>query len=288
MPINKNTDDETLDLERDAQGDEGVSERSESEIEGRDAASTRDADDTGDEGEGRENVGFKKRISKLTAQKRKTEEERDALRVRLEAFEAKEREAAARRRAQEEATPAAIKQRERREAIRELMDEAFGEGYSAMQDESRTEKDLQKEQYALNAVSYLRSELEDHGVPMNDETLVRWERAVGSEIQEDPALLRAFRRPSTQQDAITEAVNRVRDGLMNPILKSREAKPLERIERNRSAVLGSGRGKGGGEAETPFPDDYVAKPPKGASQAEQEAFWQNHRDEMWRKLNAQA
>lgn len=285
MPFNKNTDDETLDDLRDEGQGEGVSQRSESEIEGRESVSTRDADDTGEDDGDRESSGLKKRISKLTAQRRKTEEERDALKARLDAYEAKEREAAARARAERESTPAAQKVRERKEAIRELMDEVYGEGYSNLQDESRSERELQKEQYALNAVSYLKSELEDHGISVNNDTLVRWERAVGSEIQEDVELLRAFRRPATQQDAIAEAVNRVRDGLMNPILQSRSAKPLERIERNRNAVL-SGRGQS--DPETPFPDNYEAKPPKNATPAEQEEFWRNHRDELWKKLGASA
>jgi len=278
-------DDETLDTERDAGVGEGGSERTEAQIEDTDeTVSTRDADDKGDDDGEREGTGFRKRVSKLTAQRREAEKQRDAALARVAAYEAKEREASERQRSREASTPAAQKERERREAIRATLDEAYGEGYSASQDELRSEREIQKEQYALNGISYLKSELEDHGIAVDDDGLVRWERAIGSELAEDHALLAQFRRPATQQAAITSAFERVRDGLANPVLKQQGAKPLARIERNRNALLGSGRTAGADEG-SPYPDDYVAKPPKNATPAQLDEFWSEHREKLWKRLS---
>lgn len=284
-------DDDEKDLES-REGTEG-NERSESEIEGgdtRDASAEddsgeRDADDTGESRSGKESSGFKKRISKLTAQKRTVEQERDALAARVAAFEQKERARQEQERRAKEATPEGQKSIARREQIRAINDEAYGEGYSDWVERERAEREAererQKEEYALKGVSYLQSELEDHGIAVDERTLVRWEHAVGSELAEDPQLHAAFRRPATQQKAIQEAFNRVRDGLANPAIKQQGGKPLERIDRNRGAVLG------GRQAETstePFPEDYTAKPPKNATADEQARFWEEHRDKMWKKL----
>jgi len=293
MAFGKNTSDEDTDLERDAEGD-GVDTKSEAEIEGLEATDKddtdeqRDADDTGDGESGKLPVGVKKRFAKLSAQRRKVEQERDALAARVAAYETREREKEDKRKAAEQATPEGMKAAERRQAIRAAIDETYGDGTSDLLEDQRSERQLQKEQYALNAVGYLKSELEDHGIAVTNETLVRWERAVGSEMQEDPQLLAMFKRPATAQDAIVEAFNRVRDGLANPAIKQQGGKPLERIERNRSAVLGSGRSSAGADEGSPYPDNYTAKPPKNASPAQLEEFWQNHRDQMWKKLNSGA
>jgi hypothetical protein len=128
--------------------------------------------------------------------------------------------------------------------------------------------------------------MEDYGIPVSDRTLVSYEKAVGSELQEDAELLAAFKRPSSQKEAIAEAMKRVVDGVANPILKQRGADPLKRIERNRNAVLGSARSQSGAEEGSPYPENYTAKPPKNATPAEAEEFWRSHRDKMWEKLNA--
>lgn len=286
-----NEDEKDL-LTRDGEEGEG---RSESDIEGAEApgadedSTERAADDTGEESEAKLPNGVKKRLSKLTAQRREAEKSRDAALVRLEAYEAKEREA--RKREQDEAanTPAGQEARRRAALLRQYQDEAHGEGYSDWVDRERAEREserqLQKEQYALNGVSYLKSELEDYGIAVDERTLIGYERAVGSELQEDAELLAAFRRPSTQKQAITEAMKRVVDGIANPILKQRGADPLKRIERNRAAVLGSPRSQAGAEEGTPYPENYTAKPPKGSTPAEAEQYWRDHRDKMWDKLN---
>lgn len=264
-------------------------ERSEAELEGRESTTEdqREAGDTGEGGEDKLPVGVTKRISRLTAQRTKAERERDAALVRLQAYEAKEREEEARRKREEESTPEGLKAAEARQRVRQALDLGFGDGFSdeieAERQERRQERELQKEQYALNAVSYLKRELDDHGIVYDDKSLVRWEHAVGSELQEDRELLGLYRRPTTLEKAIQTAVDRVVDGIANPILKQRGADPLKRIERNRGALL-SGRAAAQ-SAEQPFAEDYVAPgPPKGASADEQAEYWRNHRDGMWKKL----
>ena len=292
MAFEKDRDEDAAERERDADAPGGASERSESDVEGAEGASTRDADDTGDEGSDRESSGFRKRVSKLTAQRREAEKERDAALTELNAYRAREREAKREAKEAEAATPAGMKLAERRALIRQANDAAYGDGYSDWVERERYEREqernLQKEQYALNGVSYLKSELEDHGVPVDDRALVRWERAIGSELAENVELLAKFRRPATQREAIREAVELVRDGLANPLIKQRGGQPLERIERNRNAVLGSGRSQGGGDPDQEFGEDYVAKPPKGSTPEQEAAYWDTHRSEMWAKLNKRA
>lgn len=288
-----NEDEKDL-LDRD--GEEGE-ERSEADIEGVEArgdsadAEQRDADDTGD-AEAKLPNGVKKRLSKLTAQKRDAEAKRDAALAELQSYRAKEREAQRRAEAEAARTPEGQEARRRAALLRQYNDEAYGEGYSDWVERERAEREaerqLQKEQYALNGVSYLKSELEDYGIPVDDRTLVSYEKAVGSELQEDAELFAMFRRPATQKEAIAEAMKRVVDGVANPILKLRGADPLKRIERNRAAVLGSPRSQAGAEEGTPYPENYTAKPPKNATPAEAEEFWRNHRDQMWTKLNARS
>lgn len=285
------TDDETLDTEREAGVGEGGSERSEDELEGREAKGEketdedRDADETGESGS--KKSGFEKRIAKLSAQRREATRERDALAARVAAYEKKERDAAAAADAAKRRTPEGLKLEERRQAVRNTIDETYGPGTSDILEEQRQERQLQKEQYAMNGITFLKAELEDHGLKVDDKMLVRWEHAVGSELAEDPQLLAAFKRPATQKAAIEEAVNRVRDGLVNETNRQLGGKMLERIERNRNAVLG-GRTPAGAAESQPLPDNYVAKPPKNATPAQLEEFWSNHRDQLWKKLQAGA
>lgn len=287
MAYEAGTDDETLDTEREAPVGEGGSERSEAELEGREATGEkgtddqRDADDTGESGS--KKPGFEKRIAKLSAQRREAAQERDALKARVAAYEKKEREAAEAADAAKRRTPEGLKAEERRQAVRNTIDEAYGHGTSDFLEGQRVEAQLQKEQYAMNGISFLKTELEDHGLAVDDRMLVRWEHAVGSELAEDRELLAAFKRPATQRAAIQEAFNRVRDGLVNSTSKQLGGKPLERIERNRSAVLG-GRTPAGAAESQPFPDNYVAKPPKNATPQQAQEFWNEHRDKLWKKL----
>ena len=293
--MGRNTNNDELETQRNAESTEDIEQRSETEIEGVEAGSG----DEGGEGEGEDDggegdvpsgapKGFKKRIAKLTAQRNAERKEREALAARLAAFEAKERKAEEDRRATEAATPEGLKASERRKAIREAIDEAYGPGTSDFIEREKTEsvqeRNARREEYALKGVSYLQNELEDHGIDVTDERLVRWERAIGSELQEDAALHAMFLKPATQKDAIAEAFKRVRDGLANPAIEQQGGKPLARIERNRSAVLGSGRGPNGGTEGIPIPDGYVAKPPKDLTGEALTAWWKNHGENMWEKL----
>lgn len=292
----KTTDEDDLDLERDAEGTETDTKRSESEIEGREAADSgkddteRDADDTGDVPAAKESVGFKKRLAKLTAQRNNDRKERDVLAARVAAYEAKERETSERQQKAERETPEGQKAAERRIAIRAAIDETYGPGTSEFIESEKveriSERNLQREQYALNGISHLRSELEDYGIAVNDHILVTYERSVGSELQEDPELLAMFKRPATQREAIAEATKRVIEGLTNPAIKQQGGRPLARIERNRSAVLGAARSQSGADEGSPYPEDYEAKPPKGLKGNEVDEWWQNHREQMWKKLSA--
>lgn len=287
--MGRNTDDETLDDDRD--GSQGDASQSEAELEGQEQRADEDraADDTGDGDDAKDSAGFKKRVSKLTAQRRRAESERDAARTELAAYKRKEREAAEAAKREREATPEGKKAEERRAAIRATIDEAYGEGASDILDEQREERQLRREKYAMEGLSYLKSELTDHGVAVDDATVLRWEHAVGSELQEDPQLLAMFKRPSTQEQAIKEAFNRVAQGLVNPILKQKGGKELTRIERNRAAFLGSGRNEGGADASPPVADDYEAKPPKNLKGQALSDWWVDHRDTLWKKLqNASA
>lgn len=290
-------EDEDKDLES-RDGVEGE-ERSEQEIEGVEGARAdssdddsgeRDADDTGESKSGKESVGFKKRVSKLTAQRREAEKQRDAALAKLRSYEEKERQEAERQRRADEATPEGQKRLARREQIRAINDEAYGEGYSDWVERERmerhAERERQKEEYALRGISYLKSELEDHGIAVDDKSIIRWERAVGSELAEDPVLAAAFGRPATQQKAIEEATKRVIEGLANPAIKQQGGQPLKRIERNRNAVF-SGNANAQSEQQ-PFPDDYVAKPPKNATPEQQAQFWVEHRDKIWKQLGERA
>ncbi len=274
----------------------GVSDRSESEIEGgADGAVESRADEEGTDelleqlaeaDPKRAVVGLKKRLAKLTAQRnaaRTEASERNVLKAKLEAYEKRERDAA---RAIDEArrrTPEAQKAEERRQAIRDALDEAYGPGYSDVQDEQRAVVQMQREKHAQDGISFLKSELEDHGITTDEATVVRWERAVGSELQEDPDLLNAFRRPASQRKAIAVAFERVRDGLANPVLKQQGAKPLARIQRNREAVLGGGQNRGT-IAGTPEPEvDYLAGA-KGLKGRALDDYWAGVKEKEWKRL----
>lgn len=286
----RNTDDDGL---RDADldgGDADVSGRSEAEIEGHkaedareDSEEQREADDTGD-ADSRDSAGYRKRIAKLTAQRneaRAKAQERDVLAARVRAFEQRELDRVEKERAEARATPEGQKAAERRQAIREALEEGMGPGTLEDIAELRAERQARREQYALQGISYLRSEMEDHGLVVDDESLLRWERSVGSELAEDPTLHGAFRRPASQQSAIQEAFKRVRDGLANPAIKQQGGRPLERIDRNRQAVLGSGSRNEG----VALPE-HDPKPPKGLTGRPLQEWWDGQRDKLWAQLTA--
>lgn len=281
-------DDNTLE---DRDGLESGSERSESEVEGLEATETdeadseRDADDTGDNADpAKAVVGLKKRIAKLTAQRnsgRAALQERDALKARVAAYEKRERDEETKRRDAASRTPAAQKEAQERARVQSAIEFGLGDGSVDEWQEMREERQLRKEQYAMQGISYLKSEMEDHGIALTDDQVVRWERAVGSEMAEDTQLHNAFRRPSTQQAAIQEAFKRVRDGLVNPVATQQGGKPLARIERNRQAVLGSpGRGAVEGAPEP----EYDPKPPKELKGRALEEWWAADRDKLWKQL----
>jgi len=295
MPLDDKNEEPGTQSETD-KGNAGVSERSEREIEAGAAGELdnerdgdeRDADDTGDADPARQVVGLRKRLAKLTAQRNKAREavtERDALATKVAAYEQREREAERMLEEAKRRTPDGLKAEERRRAVRETLDEAYYPGYSDDQDAQAYERQLRAEKHAQDGISYLRSELDDHGVSYDNDTLIRWERAVGSEMAEDPELLAAFKRPATQKIAIEEAVNRVRDGIVNPVLKQSGAKQLARIERNREAVLGGGQNRGT-VAETPEPK-FDLTPPKDLTGRALEAWWADARERYWKRLTDQ-
>lgn len=285
-------------------GNAGVSERSESEIEaGADGAGeSTTQDDSADADEALEAlaeadpkravVGLKKRLAKLTAQRnsaRAEASERKALEARVAAYEKRERDEEEARKRAARATPEGQKAEERRRAVRETLDEAFYPGYSEQQATAalaqREAEQRANDHHAMQGISYLRSELEDHDIKVDDETLIRWERAVSSELAEDAELRAEYRAASTQKKAIQDAFERVRDGLANPILKDRGAKPLARIERNREAVLGGGR-NAGAVAEAPEPK-FDLTPPKGLTGRDLEIWWDQAREKAWKQLTNQ-
>jgi len=277
-------------------GNAGVSERSEREVEAaagselddddEEGKEQRAADDTGDADPAKAVVGLRKRLAKLTAQRNQARDraaERDALADKVAAYEKRERDAEEMLEAARRRTPEGQKAEERRRAVRDTIDEAYP-GASDYLDSVQEERHLRIAKYAQDGISYLKSELADHGIEATPETTIRYERAVGSEMAEDPELLAAYKHPATQKDAIVEAFSRVRDGIVNPVLKQRGAKALARIERNREAVLGSGdRGAMSG---TPEPE-FDLKPPKGLQGRELDEWWATAREKYWQKLTAQ-
>ena len=288
--MSKYTDSDTKETTRDGSFD-GESTRSETEIEGHKADDTqdegeeqRDADASGD-ADTRESVGFRKRLAKLTAQRNEARDkasDRDALAARIRAYEQRELEHKQQQDAVQRATPDAQKREERRQAIRELLEDGLGRG--ALDDiaELRAERQTTRESYALQGISFLKSELEDHGILVDDTAVTRWERAVGSELAEDPALHAAYQRPGSQQRAIQEGFKRVRDGLVTPTLKQQGGKPLERIERNRQAVLGSG------SRDSIVEPEHDPKPPSNLTGRPLQEWWDTQRDKLWAQLNASA
>lgn len=285
----RNTSDDGL-KDTDLEGDvDDVSERSEAEIEGHkadgaddDGEEHRAADDTGD-AKSDDTAGFRKRLAKLTAQRndaRQKAADREVLAARVRAYEQRELAEVAKQEKERSRTPEAMRAEERRQAIREMLEEGLGRGALDDIKELRVERQTTKEAYALQGISYLKSELEDHGIAIDDTALVRWERAVGSELAEDATLHAAFRRPGSQQAAIQEAFKRVRDGLVNPAIKQQTGKPLERIERNRQAVLGSGSRDSIAEPE------HDPKPPKNLTGRPLQEWWDAQRDKLWAELNA--
>lgn len=283
------------------EGNAGVSDRSEREIEaGSEGADESLAlDDSKDADEAldalaeadpkRAVVGLKKRLAKLTAQRnsaRVEASERKALEARVAAYEKRERDVVEARKRAERATPEGQKAEERKRAVHATLDEAFYPGYSAQQEAAalaqRETEDRANAQYGMQGISYLQTELADHDIPANAATIVRWERAIASEVAEDTQLLAAYRDPTSQKAAIQEAFNRVRDGLANPILKDRGAKPLARIERNRQAVLGGGQNRGA-VAGTPEPEVDLT-PPKELKGRALDQYWADVREREWKKL----
>lgn len=274
-------------------GNAGISERSEQEIESGLTAETAGGDDDeileqlAEADPKRAVVGLRKRLQKLTAQRNTAREglaERDTLKTKLAEYERRDQEALRKREEAKRRTPEGQEAEARRRAVRETIDETYGPGTSELLEEQRSERRLAKEGYAQQGISYLRSELEDHGIPVTADTLVRYERAVGSEMAEDANLLAAFRRPGSQKEAISEAFNRVRDGVINPVLKTQGAKALARIERNRSAVLGGGPNQGA-VAGIPEPEiDYTAGA-KGKRGRDLEDYWAGVKDKEWKRLS---
>lgn len=283
---NETTDIE--DLERDAKDQDDVGP-SEAELEASDKGSDPDAEDTGDVETDPSKVinGLKKRIAKLTSAKnegRAAQAERDALKVRLEAYERRERAEQAKLEAEERKKPEWQEAERERAAVRAAIDRAYGPGTSDLLEEQREERALQKEQYALNAVTYLRQELEAHGLATDDKSVMRWERAIGSEIAEDNDLLGRFRRPATLQSAIKDAFTLVNEGLVSPAAQSTGGKAIERIERNREAVLGGGRGGSNGGA----PDiEWNPQPPKNLKGEALEDWWKDQGTKLRMKLEAE-
>lgn len=295
----KEFDEETGTAAETADGNAGVSERTESQIEGAEGAETLEADDSKDADEALEAlaeadpkravVGLKKRIAKLTAQRnsaRTEAAERKALEARVAAFEKRERDAVEARKRAERATPEGQKAEAEKRAVRDAIDKAYWPGYADQQEQAALERreaeQRAAEEYAMKGISYLKSELEDHGIAVDDKKLVGWERAVGSEIAEDPELKAAFKRPATQEGAIKEAFRRVSDGIANPILKDRGAKPLERIQRNREALLGTSTP--GAVAGTPEPE-FNLKPPKELKGRALDQWWADARENYWQQLS---
>lgn len=287
-PEDKDTDIE--DKERDALDPDDVG-KSETELEATDKdGSTSDAEENaGDVETDPSKVinGLKKRIAKLTSAKnegRAAQAERDALKVRLEAYERKERNAQAKIEAEERKKPEWQEAERERAAVRAAIDRAYGPGTSELLEEQRDERVLQKEQYALNAVTYLKTELEAHGLATDDKSVMRWERAIGSEIAEDTDLLGRFRRPASLQSAIKDAFTLVNEGLVSPAAQSTGGKAIERIERNKNAVLGGGRGGSNGGA----PDiEWNPQPPKNLKGEQLEDWWKEQGTRLRMKLEAE-
>lgn len=283
-------DKEAIGTETETDSNASVNDRSEADIEGLSAEDAegddeeqRAADDKGEVDPAKAVVGLRKRIAKLTAQRnqgRAAIQERDALKARVAAYEQRERDAAAQRAAAQRRTPEGLKAEERRQAVRATIDEAYGPGTSDLIESQKAEAVRRQEEYGQRGVDFLRSELQDHDIKADDATLIRWERAVGSELAEDVELLAAYQRPSTQKRAIEVAFQRVRDGLANPAIKQQGGKPLARITRNREAVLGSARGavEGAPEAEVDL------TPPKELKGRALDEYWANVREREWKKL----
>jgi len=290
--------DERDDVERapetgDASGNAGVSERTEQEIE---TGATEMVDTEGDADlldslaevdPKRAVAGLKKRLAKLTSQRnaaREAQTERDQLKSKLAEYERRDADAARKREEAKRRTPEGQEAEARRRAVRDTIDETYGPGTSELLEEQRAERRLAKENYAQQGISHLRSELEDHGIPVTPETLIRYERAVGSEMAEDPNLLAAFRRPASQKEAIQEAFNRVRDGVINPVLKTQGAKSLARIQRNREAVLGGGRSQGAVAGVEEPEVDYTAGA-KGLKGRALDDYWSGVKEKEWKRLS---
>lgn len=254
--------------------DSGDSEESEDSDEGE-----RDADDKGDPA--RAALGLRKRVQKLTAQRNEARSKAAETDKELQRYRDAERRA---RQAEEEAerrTPEGQKSEHMRQAIRRQIDETYGDGTSALLDNQREIVKQQSAAHAQKAYEYLGEELEAHGIDPTPEALLRWEKALGSELEDDEDLGAAFRHPATLKDTISTCFERVRDGLVNPTLAKRGAEKLARIERNRDAVLGGGRKAP--VAETPEPK-FDFTPPKDATPEQLERFWADAREKTWTQL----
>jgi len=273
------------------EGEESAGERSEEDLEAGEAGDEdsddgegkRAADDKGEADPERIIKGLRKRTAKLAKQRDKARAdaaERDALAAELAAYKKRDEDA---KRMLEEArrrTPEGMQAEERRRAVRATIAEAYGEEGDEVLSSARSNRErdeLIKEQYAMQGVAYIREELESHDVkPETDTQLLRWERAIGSELEEDAELLARYKRPSTQKAAIEEAFARVRTSFANPILKTQGAKPLERIQRNREALLSGGSNRGS-VAEAPEPV-FDLTPPKELSGPALTEWWREARN----------
>lgn len=224
------------------EGDKPESDAAAASAEGAEGA-TRDADDTGDSAP----AGLKKRLSQVIAQRNAYKEfgDPDALKeklAKLDRYLAAERELEEQERARQYEEAVKSGAVERAQTFRALADEAYGRGYSERQARLDEMERLTQLRHGQEAMNTMRAQLEQHGLPLDDTMVQRWEKHIETELNADPELNARYWNPATQKNAIEDAFGRVRDSFINPALAIAGAKKLEAYAAKRATTITNGRG----------------------------------------------
>lgn len=236
----------------------------------------RAADDKGEKKTG--NVGLQKRLKDVIAQRNAYRElgtPEELKKLRAEVAEYKRYEKQIEDEEKVKADEARVKAGQPTVAqqnanLDRLLDQRFGEGAAARFERfSETEK-REVARHTRDGLDHLRGKLAAHNLKTDDATLGAWERHIGTEFRGDANLLAQFRNPVTQKDALDEAFNRVRRGLVDPSLVAVGADKLLRAKARKEAAPSSS-GVGGN---TQLEHFEKLTPPKGLTADQRQAWWE--------------
>ena len=232
------------------------------------AEDTRDADDKGDEGDGKAiPYGRFKKVNEQLAGYRKLGLKPEEIVEKLKAIDefVTARNAALEERKREEAARNYDGDREKRKAqLAALLDELEPGTVEAIR-QAKRDQQLNIQRHGEHGFQVLKGELEKHDLGTDPETTAWYDKHLAVEINADEKLHEQYWNPSEQADAIRTAFGRIRDQHNRVLMKAGAAK-MEDLARRRGATLS----RATGPMPTPSATTFTPKAKPGSIAYERE------------------